>query len=233
MSGHRKFLVFICFILIDILLLGGIFLLRDVTLKNILNKEVSSLAELNLFKDRYNSKIKSYDDYALVEEAIKSYLDGYALEIQKVAEARLDTKLNSLILIDSIAKDGPYFEDSLAYVENFQNKFNEQCEVLENYLEENDINDYIYQYTDDEELIKIYKKLLKDNKIVEKLAESERSLVINKIDTNSHIDSIRGVINLLRDNSGNYYIVDREIKFNNTELFAEYVKLFEKTKRIY
>lgn len=233
MSGRRKLLIFSCFVLIDALLLGGIILLREVTLKNVLNKEVSALAELDLFKDRYNSKIESHGDYALVEEAIKSYLDDYALEIQKVAEARLDTKLNSLTLVSNIEKDGPYFDKSLEYIDKYQNEFNEHCEVLASYLEENNINDYIYQYTDDKELVKMYRKLLKDNKIKEKLAESERALVINRIDTNSHIDAIRGVITFLKDNNGNYYIEDGEVKFNNTQLFAEYVKLFDKTKRIY
>lgn len=233
MSRQRKLLLFSCFILIDVLLIGGIVLLREVTLKNVLNNEVNALIELDFFKDRYNSKVKSNGDYAIVEKAIKSYLDAYAVKVQEVTKAMHNSKLNSLLLVGNIEKNGPLFETSLSYIESYQNDFNTLVDDLGLYLEDNDIDNYIYKYTDDEEVIELYRKVIDEKKVKDQLEKSEMKLVVSRIDTNNHIDAIRDVLTFLRDNNGNYQIVSGEVNFNNTALYAEYVILMDKTKRIY
>lgn len=233
MSRQRKLLLFSCFILIDVLLIGGIVLLREVTLQNILNNEVNALVELDLSKDRYNSKVESNGDYALVEKAIKDYLDAYAIKVQGVNDAMHNTKLNSLLLVSNISEDGPLFEESLSYIESYQVNFNADVDNLVVYLEKNDMNNYIYKYTADKKIIKLYKDLVKENKFKEQLNKNEAKLILNRIDTNSHIDAVRDVITFLRDNNGNYQVVSGEVKFNDTSLFAEYRRLMNKTKRIY
>lgn len=233
MSRQRKFLLFCCFVFIDVLLIGGIVLLREVTLKNVLNNEVNALMRLDFSKDRYNSKVESNGDYAVVEKAIKSYLDDYAVKVQRVTKEMHNPKLNSLLLVGNIEKDGPLFETSLKYIERYQNYFNIDIENLALYLEDNEIDSYIYKYTDDEEVIKLYKELIRDKKVKERLKENEKKLTLYRIDANSHIDAVRDVITFLRDNNGNYQIISGEVKFNNSALFAEYTRLVNKTKRIY
>ena len=78
MSNGRKTLFIISFLIIDLLLVSGILLIRDMTGKNILNKEMTNLTKLDISKDSFDTEIKSKGEYAVVEKAIKKYLDDYA-----------------------------------------------------------------------------------------------------------------------------------------------------------
>lgn len=234
MSKQRKLFLFICFIIIDLLLVSGILLLRDVTLKNILSNEVNALVDLNFFKDDYSYSIKSRGNYAVIEEVIKDYLSNYATLVQKVANASNGVELSGLLLTSSIESDGPLFEQTLKYLDEYQVEFNQDMDEVFYYLDDNlSIDNYITQYTDNQEVIELYQELITKNHFSEKLENSKQQLVIERIDTNSYIDSVRAVIMFLKDNSNNYTISNGQVTFNDSNLLNEYVKLKDKTKRIY
>ena len=234
MSKQRKLFLFICFIIIDLLLVSGILLLRDVTLKNILSNEVNALGDLNFFKDDYSYSIKSRGNYAVIEEAIKDYLSNYATLVQKVANASNGVELSGLLLTSSIESDGPLFEQTLKYLDEYQVEFNQDMDEVFYYLDDNlSIDNYITQYADNQEVIELYQELITKNHFSEKLENSKQQLVIERIDTNSYIDSVRAVIMFLKDNSNNYTISNGQVTFNDSNLLNEYVKLKDKTKRIY
>lgn len=234
MSKQRKLFLFICFIIIDLLLVSGILLLRDVTLKNILSNEVNALGALNFFKDDYSYSIKSRGNYAVIEEAIKDYLSNYATLVQKVANASNGVELSGLLLTSSIESDGPLFEQTLKYLDEYQVEFNQDMDEVFYYLDDNlSIDNYITQYTDNQEVIELYQELITKNHFSEKLENSKQQLVVERIDTNSYIDSVRAVIMFLKDNSNNYTISNGQVTFNDSNLLNEYVKLKDKTKRIY
>lgn len=234
MSKQRKLFLFICFIIIDLLLVSGILLLRDVTLKNILSNEVNALGDLNFFKDDYSYSIKSRGNYAVIEEAIKDYLSNYATLVQKVANASNGVELSGLLLTSSIESDGPLFEQTLKYLDEYQVEFNQDMDEVFYYLDDNlSIDNYITQYTDNQEVIELYQELITKNHFSEKLENSKQQLVVERIDTNSYIDSVRAVIMFLKDNSNNYTISNGQVTFNDSNLLNEYVKLKDKTKRIY
>lgn len=234
MSKQRKLFLFICFIIIDLLLVSGILLLRDVTLKNILSNEVNALGDLNFFKDDYSYSIKSRGNYAVIEEVIKDYLSNYATLVQKVANASNGVELSGLLLTSSIESDGPLFEQTLKYLDEYQVEFNQDMDEVFYYLDDNlSIDNYITQYTDNQEVIELYQELITKNHFSEKLENSKQQLVIERIDTNSYIDSVRAVIMFLKDNSNNYTISNGQVTFNDSNLLNEYVKLKDKTKRIY
>lgn len=233
MSKRRKLLIFSCFILIDALLIGCIFLLGDVTYSNILKKEVSSLAELDFTKDNFDTKVKSKGDYGVVEKAIKEYLDSYAVDVQHIVGANYDKTLNELVLVDNIATDGPLFEKSFAYINSYREDFNNDVDELLNGYTSDDFISYINNYTDNSEDISSYKELVDENKFIDEIEETKRLLELKRIDINSHFDAIVGVLEFLSINKDNYYIENDEIKFTTVELYAEYVRLMDKTKRIY
>ena len=96
-----------------------------------------------------------------------------------------------------------------------------------------ELNNYIYEYASDDVTIDLYVKVIESNNFKENLKKSQMELEIKKIEINSHFDAILGVLNFLNLNSDKYYIQDGEIKFSNDDLYAEYVRLMGKTKRIY
>ena len=233
MSRERKILIFCCFVVVDILLIAGFLWLRNATLKNVLKNEVNALGELEFIGDRFNTKIKSKGDYAVLEKALKEYLDNYAVDLQNVLLLVYDKKLNELISIENISSNDFSFDGSIAYVENYRLIFNSSADnLLERDLIE-ELNNYIYEYASDDVTIDLYVKVIESNNFKENLKKSQMELEIKKIEINSHFDAILGVLNFLNLNSDKYYIQDGEIKFSNVDLYAEYVRLMGKTKRIY
>lgn len=233
MNKQRKLLIFSCFILIDALLIGCIFLLGDVTFSNVLKNEVSALAELDFTKDNFDTEVKSKGSYAVVEEAIKEYLDNYSVDVQHIVGANYDKTLNDLVLVENIVTDGPLFEDSFAYIESYRENFNDDVDELLSSSTSEDFINYINKYTNDSEDILLYKELIEENNFINEIEETKKVLELKRIDINSHFDAIVGVLEFLSLNKDYYYIENDEIKFTTVELYAEYVRLMNKTKRIY
>ena len=105
MSKKKKVFFSVLFVLLNMFLLVGFIVIRDATLLNDLKKEVANLSKLDVTKDRYNSKIKTRGKYAIVEKAIKTYLDDYAVSLQESLQIVQDPQLTSILSYDNYQKD--------------------------------------------------------------------------------------------------------------------------------
>ncbi len=233
MSGQRKLLLITTFIIIDLILIGGFFALRNVTERNILAAEISSLVKLDFKEDRYNKEVKSNGSYTIVETAIKSYLDNYALKVQEITDAKYDPTLVGMTNYSNYFLSDNYFDESLVYIEEIRVSFNEDIEYLVLSVDSVGIDDYIYRFTDDEEYISLYKKLVNDNKFRIEIEKSQLEIELEKVDFNSYLDANYELINFMKTNINNYSIVDDEVHFVDNTLFEEYSRLLDKVKRIY
>lgn len=233
MSNGRKLLFVFSFLIIDILLVGSILVMKEFTGKNILKNEVNALAELDFTKDKYNSDIKSNGEYAVVEEAIKKYLDDYSTEVQNCLRVRYDQKLNNMLTIDNYINDGPLFEESLEYIETLRVNFNYNVDLLMERVTEKEINEYIYGYEVDEDSANLYSNLLLESNLISKINENQLALANKRIMINSYIDTVYNTLTLLKDNAYSYEIIDNKIVFNAVIIENEYYDLINKAKRIY
>lgn len=234
MSNSRKLLFIISFFIIDVCLLGGIFLIRDITLKNVLRKEVNALVELDLLNNSYNVDIKSNGNYIVVEKAIKEYLGKYTTEVQNVLNMKNDDKLNNLLTISNYKEDGPLFYDSLKYIDNMRTNFNNKINLLIDKDNEKYINEYIYNYVSNKKYIEIYNQLLINSNLISKINENKRLLENERFAMNSYFNSIYNVLMLLQSNQNSYTIVEEDkIVFNDSIIEKEYYELVEEVKRIY
>lgn len=226
MKGSRRALLISCFLVVDILLVVGIVFVCSATLTTSLEKEVNSLASLDFYKDRFNTEIKSDGNYGKVEEAIKMYLDDYALRVQNILNnidyEKLDGFTSKEYLKSSI------FENDLLYLENLKKEFNVGIDVL---INENDdvIYNNVYNYIDNFYFVKLYNKVV-DEKIIEVINDNRNDLNFKKSMINYYIDSIYNYINFLKQNTNNYIVTGGNIWFNNNELKVEYFNLLEKIK---
>ena len=233
MSKQRKLFLLCCFLLLDVLLVGGVIFVGNSTINNIFNNEVNSLVELDFNTSTFNSDIKSYGDYAIVEDAIKSYLNNYAKEVQLLNDYCFDSKLNNLILEENIIIDSPDFVKSFNYISNYRDEFNDNIDKLIERSNYDDIRANIYKYSSDVNVINKYFDTIESNHIDEKVVGMKDKLEILKLSTNNHFDSIYNVLDFLKNNPGTYSFEDGNIKFNSVDLYSQYVELFERTKRIY
>ena len=218
MSSRRKFLLIFCFILLDMFLLIGFLVIRDATLLNNLKKEVSTLSELDITKDRYNSKIKSRGNYAIVEKAIKEYLDNYAVSLHDVSDIMNDEQLKTILSYDNYLKDGPEFIESLAYLSKTKEKFNKKIDKLINDLDEEIMKNYI----------NLYKELMLGDSMVQNFNETRDVLNKLKISVNNVFDVSLEVLNFLIVNKESWKVEDGEIKFLTNDLYNYYNILINK-----
>ena len=226
MKGSRRALLISCFLVVDILLVVGIVFVCSATLTTSLEKEVNSLASLDFYKDRFNTEIKSDGNYGKVEEAIKMYLDDYALRVQNILNnidyEKLDGFTSKEYLKSSI------FENDLLYLENLKKEFNVGIDDLINETDDVIYNN-VYNYIDNFYFVKLYNKVV-DEKIIEVINDNRNDLNFKKSMINYYIDSIYNYINFLKQNSNNYIVTGGNIWFNNNELKVEYFNLLEKIK---
>ena len=111
-------------------------MIRDMTSRNIIKKEVIALSELQFTEDNFNTDIKSSGEYAIVETAIKKYLDDYATEVQILLSVKDDELLSGLLDSDNYLRDGPLFDESFEYIELTKNNFNYNMDILMNRINE-------------------------------------------------------------------------------------------------
>ena len=232
MSNGRKTLFVISFLIIDLLLVSGIFIIRDLTSENIIRKEITALSKLDFSDDKFNTDIKSSGDYAVVETAIKKYLDDYATEVQIVLSVKEDEVLNSLLDSDNLFRDGPLFQESFDYLLLTKNNFDYNVDILMERVNEYSIYGHINNYDVDADDVELYQNLLIDYNILGKIDEMQEKLKDEKVIIDNYFDSISDVLVYLRDNSNMYNMVDGKVVFYDSVMQNTYDDLVNKTKRI-
>lgn len=228
MSSRRKFFLVFCFILLDMFLVIGFLVIMDATILNDLKNEVNELSKLDITKDRYNRRIKSRGNYAVVEKAIKEYLDEYALSLQEVFAIMNDEQLTKMLSYDNYMEDGPEFKESLNYLSITKEDFNEKIDKLIDDLEEDNISNYINSKIADPYYISLYRELMFDDAMKEEFADTRSLLKRTKKSVNNIFDVSTEVLNFLILNNGTWTVEDGEIKFLTVDLYNYYNSLIGK-----
>lgn len=230
MSTRRKFFMVFCFILIDAFLIIGFLYIRDATKINILKKEVSNLAKLNIMTDDYNTKIKTSGKYAIVEKSIKEYLSSYAIGVQEVSRIVTDEELKGILSYENYQNDGPNFEKSLTYLSDSKTNFNNKIDVLLDSLNEKNMKKYINSKTDDKYYRSLYVRLITSDEITASLYPTRDILMKAKVNVNNIYDTSTDVLNFLKAYQGSWYLENGEIKFKSEDLYNHYIELISKVK---
>ena len=230
MSTKKKFFLVFGFIIIDVILIVVFLSVRDVTMLNDLKKEVKSLNKLDVTKDRYNRKIITKGNYAVVESAIKEYLDDYAVLLQDSLKVVKDPTLISILSYDNYVSDGPDFVKSLEYLNSNKKSFNENIDLLLSDLEEDKIKNYINDKTDKEYYINLYRELMLNDDMKDSFSETKELLIHSKTQMNNIYDTSIEVLTFLANNKDNWKAEDGEIKFLEEDLYNQYISLISKIK---
>lgn len=230
MSNRKKFLLIFVFVILDMFLLIGFLVIRDKTLENKLKKEVQVLSTLDITTDRYNLSIKSRGNYALIEKTIKEYLDNYAVNLQSVLGVINDEKFKELLSINNYSNDGPEFKKSLKYISTTKKAFIKNIDSLIEDCDEEAISNYINRVMMDPYYINLYKELMLDNKINDKLLDTKRLLINRKKEVLLIFDTCEEVYKFLNANQNDWQIENNEIQFRTNELLNQYNNLISKIK---
>ncbi len=229
MSNQKKFFLVFIFIVLDIFLLVGFLVIRDKTFEYTLKKEISSLSELDITKDRYNTKIKTRGNYAVIEKAIKEYLDDYAVNLQNVLSILNDTKFKELLLVDNYGDDLD-FKGQFMYIEDTKKNFNERIDTLIEECDEDNIKKYIREKLADPYYIAMYEDLMLKDEVSDDVMQSKEILISNKERVNLIFDTSEQIFTFLKEHRDEWIVENKEIKFKTQSLLDQYNAYLEKVK---
>lgn len=228
---NKKFFIIFCFILIDVFLVVGFLVIRDSISFNELKREVIELSKLDITKDRYNRKIKSHGDYAIVEKAIKDYMDEYAVDIQYLSKMMNDERLSTILSYSNYEKDGPEFKESLDYLEKSKKEYNEKIDKLIANLDEENIDNYIYTRINDEYYVSLYHELIFETPMIDNLKNTKTLLEESREKMNLIYDTCIDTLNYLCLYNDKWKLEDGEIKFQTEDMYNYYMSLISKVQK--
>ena len=228
---NKKFFIIFCFILIDVFLVVGFLVIRDSISFNELKREVIALSKLDITKDRYNRKIKSHGDYAIVEKAIKDYMDEYAVNIQYLSKMMNDERLSTILSYSNYEKDGPEFKESLDYLEKSKKEYNEKIDKLIANLDEENIDNYIYTRINDEYYVSLYHELIFETPMIDNLKNTKTLLEESREKMNLIYDTCIDTLNYLCLYNDKWKLEDGEIKFQTEDMYNYYMSLISKVQK--
>ena len=228
MSKRKKFFLLFVFIIFDMVLLIGFLVIRDATMLNDLKKEVSSVAKLDITKDRYNTPIKSRGNYAIVEEAIKEYLDDYAVLLQETLSIIQDEKLTKVLSFDNYSSDGPEFVQSFEYLTSTKKKFDENMNLLLEKMEEEKMSNYINDKTENSYYRDLYRELMLDVNVKSDIQETKDLLYKTQIRVDNILDVSSEVLKFLVTTKDSWKLEEGQIQFLTEDLYNQYNALVSK-----
>lgn len=224
----RNVIIVVIALFIIVLALLGYFLYTDLKQEDILREEISTLTSKDITKDRYNSSTKTRGDYAVVEKAIKDYLDEYAVTCQRVLAIMEDKTLINMLSASNYQKDGPDFNSSKKYLKDTKTKLNEDLDRLTTMTSSKEIMKHIEECKLDKYYTDLYRELML-NGIAEKDFETAKDYLESASErVNNLLNVEEEVINLLVTNKGKWKIQNDKIVFDEVNTLNRYNELIKK-----
>ena len=228
MKRIKKILYVIMFLFIDVLLCASLYFVIDAANINNLEKEVKELTNLNMSVDRYNRKSKTIFKYKVVETTIKDYFDSFTIRMNDIYNIVNDEQFIKILSYDNYLNDGPDFNNSIKYLDDNKNKFNNIVDEMINDLDEDNIKYLIKEKIADEYYISLYEKMIFNEDFLKQYENNKVLLEEIKNKYNNRYDICLETINFLRLYKDNWKLEDGEIKFANEDLYNYYSILISK-----
>ena len=231
MSKNKKVTVILFGLIFLCLILTGYFMINSVVKVGSFKSEMKNLEKLDVVKDRFNTRIKSSNDYAIVEKKIKDYLDKCSVNYSDMINILNDKKVSKILSIKNYKKDGPEFNKSLKYLDNIENKYNKLDKRFTNCNKESKINKNIDIINLDDYYISLYKKNMIDGKLKKNLDKSIDDSKSSREEVKNKISNIKEVLTILKNNKSKWNIKKNKISFDDYKLYEKYNELVKKINK--
>lgn len=232
MKKEKKLILIITIIiLLSIITFLGIYI-YNLTQKTKLIKEVNNIVKnKDLTIDTIDvNDIKTKGQYAKVEEAVKTYLNKSAIEIQKLIELMQEEKIAKLLSTENYQKDGPEFTETLSYIEDTKKQLNESIDKMKKVMDTEEIYRYIENYDVSNKYKQLYKEIMMNEDTSKDLSKAQTQLK-DVIDTLIYdLDVAKDTINFLKEHETEWSIQSGVVIFNTQILVNQYNEMTSKLK---
>lgn len=227
----KKVLIAVLIIIVIALVVIGYFVFSDMMQEDKLKTELTEIYQLtnaetidmDAINERLNRTITK-GDYAVVEEAFKSYLkDNFDNSIE-IANILNDEKLTSLLTVENYKEDGKDFTESKSYITATRTTLENCKEKYTEFLTEEKAMSYI----NDKGLDSYYTDLYKEEFVGDMETSESDGIVESSIDeVISILNTSEEILNLLSENKDSWEIDEDTIVFSSESLSDQYNELVD------
>ena len=227
----KKVLIAVLIIIVIALVVTGYFVFSDMMQEDKLKTELSEIYQLtnaetidmDAINERLNRTITK-GDYAVVEEAFKTYLkDNFDNSIE-IANILNDEKITSLLTVENYKEDGKDFTESKNYITTTRTTLENCKEKYTEFLTEEKAMSYI----NDKGLDSYYTDLYKEEFVGDMETSESDGIVESSIDeVISILNTSEEILNLLSENKDSWEIDGEIIVFSSESLSDEYNELVD------
>ena len=227
----KKVLIAVLIIIVIALVVIGYFVFSDMMQEDKLKTELSEIYQLtnaetidmDAINERLNRTITK-GDYAVVEEAFKTYLkDNFDNSIE-IANILNDEKITSLLTVENYKEDGKDFTESKNYITTTRTTLENCKEKYTEFLTEEKAMSYI----NDKGLDSYYTDLYKEEFVGDMETSESDGIVESSIDeVISILNTSEEILNLLSENKDSWEIDGEIIVFSSESLSDEYNELVD------
>ena len=224
----KKVLITILVIIVILLGVVGYFVISDMIQEDRLRTELQEINDLSNAEtididaiDERLDRIVTKGDYAVVEDACKTYLRECFDNILQITDTLNDEQLVNLLTPENYVEDGKEFTKSKEYITGTRTALEICKQKYTEFLTEEKAMSYINDKGLDEYYIDLYKQ-----EFVGDMSEASDGEVESSIDEIIKIlDISEQVLNLLSENQNAWEIEGENIVFNNESLSNQYDEL--------
>ena len=224
----KKVLITVLIIIVILLGVVGYFVISDMIQEDKLKTELQEINDLSNAEtididaiDERLDRIVTTGDYAVVEDACKTYLRECVDNILQITDTLNDEQLVNLLTVENYIKDGKDFTKSKEYINGTRTALEICKQKYTEFLTEEKAMSYINDKGLDEYYIDLYKQ-----EFVGDMSEASDGEVESSIDEIIKILEIsEQVLNLLSENQNAWEIEGENIVFNSETLSNQYDEL--------
>ena len=224
----KKVLITVLVIIVILLGVVGYFVISDMIQEDKLKTELQEINDLSNAEtididaiDERLDRIVTTGDYAVVEDACKTYLRECFDNILQITDTLNDEQLVNLLSVENYIKDGKDFTKSKEYINGTRTALEICKQKYTEFLTEEKAMSYINDKGLDEYYIDLYKQ-----EFVGDMSEASDGEVESSIDEIIKILGIsEQVLNLLSENQNAWEIEGENIVYNNESLSNQYDEL--------
>ena len=224
----KKVLITVLVIIVILLGVVGYFVISDMIQEDKLKTELQEINDLSNAEsididaiDERLDRIVTTGDYAVVEDACKTYLRECVDNILQITDTLNDEQLVNLLSVENYIEDGKEFTKSKEYINGTRTALEICKQKYTEFLTEEKAMSYINDKGLDEYYIDLYKQ-----EFVGDMSEASDGEVESTIDEIIKIlDISEQVLNLLSENQNAWEIEGENIVFNNESLSNQYDEL--------
>lgn len=206
----------------------GFKIIKDMRQEQALRVEVDKISktvnEKNYNKEEVTKMLErrvSSGDYAIVEDAVKTYMSDSLKSIAKLEALAKDEELPKVLSAENYKKDGPNFTKTKEYIKKTKEDLQTTNTEILNAMDNEKIKEYIKSKDVDDYYKKFFEELAFGKEEI--ISATDKKKYTDSIDAFKELLNIQeDVINFLSKNKGKWKVQGNQVTFYNQSELNQY-----------